>query len=172
KLITYKEDYNKANIILIINNQCGLQTLLNYILYLCAQSYEVILYSGISIISTCLLNLLKHPITSWLSTTPHFIINNIGEIKTVDQCHKQLNLIFKTLLLDTDNGISENVCRILHTFAADCFSLKSTELHKSTLIEFYNKYILLFVIDQLDIKTGSTMDGKELTKYVITRARA
>ncbi|CAF0726266.1 unnamed protein product [Adineta steineri] len=85
---------------------------------------------------------------------------------------KQLNLIFKTLLLDTDNGISEDVCRILHTFAADCFPLKSTELHKSTLIEFYNKYILLFVIDQLDIKTGSTMDGKELTKYVITRARA
>ncbi|CAF1354260.1 unnamed protein product [Adineta steineri] len=47
-----------------------------------------------------LLNLFKHPIISWLGTILHFIINNIGEIKTIDQC------------------------RILHTFTADCFPLK------------------------------------------------
>ncbi|CAF1385748.1 unnamed protein product [Adineta steineri] len=52
-----------------------------------------------------LLNLFKHPIISWLGTILHFIINNIGEIKTIDQC------------------------RILHTFTADCFPLKiNTEL--------------------------------------------
>ena len=39
-----------------------------------------------STIGTYLLTLLKHQITSWLGTTPHFIINNIGDIQTLEQC--------------------------------------------------------------------------------------
>ncbi|CAF3514800.1 unnamed protein product [Adineta steineri] len=56
--------------------------------------------SGMSTISTYLLNLFKHTRTSWLGTIPHLIIYNIGEIKNIDQC------------------------RTLHTFTADCFPLK------------------------------------------------
>ncbi|CAF3951349.1 unnamed protein product, partial [Adineta steineri] len=46
EMIIHEEDYDKANIILIINNQCGLQTLLNYILYLCIQFYHILLKSN------------------------------------------------------------------------------------------------------------------------------
>ncbi|CAF1343556.1 unnamed protein product [Adineta steineri] len=85
-MIIYEEHYNKVNIILIIDNQCGLQALFDYVIYLCIQLNEVLLYFGMSTISTCLLNLFKHLITSWLDTTPHFIIHNIDEIKTIYQC--------------------------------------------------------------------------------------
>ena len=182
-------------------------------------------------IGTYLLTLFKHQITSWLGITPHFITDNVGEIRTVDQCRpvvaflttvldlcsrekdirqqygrqfvdgiytcwsqfsclhqstniddkllivtlltktfiidshllviheqfdaisqmylsllidKQLNLTFKTRLLDllaffasidTDEHLSEDrrrlwsthLCRTLHTFTADCFPLKSNE---------------------------------------------
>ncbi|CAF1400590.1 unnamed protein product [Adineta steineri] len=85
-MIIYEEHYNKVNIILIIDNQCGLQALFDYVIYLCIQLNEVLLYSGTSTMSTYLLNVFKHPITSWLSTISHFNINNIDEIKTIDQC--------------------------------------------------------------------------------------
>jgi DNA-dependent protein kinase catalytic subunit len=189
-----------------------------------------------STVGTYLLTLFKHQITSWLGTTPHFIINNVGELKTVEQCRpvvsfltivldlcsrekdirqqygrqfvdgiytcwplftslsrsinlddkllivtlltktfiidsrllisheqfesisqmylsllidKQFNLTFKIRLLDllpffasldTDDELSEDkrrkwsddFCRTLHTFTADCFPLKSTEFHKGT----------------------------------------
>jgi len=189
-----------------------------------------------STVGTYLLTLFKHQITSWLGTTPHFIINNVGELKTIDQCRsvvtfltivldlcsrekdlrqqygrqfvdgiytcwplfsslsrsinlddklliitlltktfiidshllilheefdhisqmyllllidKQLNLTFKIRLLDllpffasldTDDDLSidkrkkwsDDFCRTLHTFTADCFPLKSTEFHKGT----------------------------------------
>ncbi|CAF1392236.1 unnamed protein product [Adineta steineri] len=246
KMITHEEDCDKANIISTIDNQRGLQALFDHIIYLGIQPNEVLPYffqsnrihtdSGMSTIGTYLLNLFKHQITSWLGTTPHFIINNIGEIKTIDQCRsivsfltivldlcskekdirqqygrqfvdgiytcwplfsllyrsinlddkllivtlltktfiidsrllilheqfqhisqmylsllidKQLNLTFKTRLLDllpffasldTDEDLSEDkrkkwsddFCRTLHTFTADCFPLKSTEFHKGT----------------------------------------
>jgi DNA-dependent protein kinase catalytic subunit len=200
------------------------------------QSNRIHTDSGMATVGTYLLNLFKHQITSWLGTTPHFIINNVGEIKTVDQCRpvvsfltiildlcsrekdirqqygrqfvdgiymcwplfsplsrstklddkllivtlltktfiidsrllilheqfdliahmylsllidKQLNLTFKTRLLDllpffasldTDEDMSEekrkkwsdDLCRTLHTFTADCFPLKSTEFSKGT----------------------------------------
>jgi DNA-dependent protein kinase catalytic subunit len=189
-----------------------------------------------STVGTYLLTLFKHQITSWLGTTPHFIINNVGELKTIEQCRsvvsfltivldlcsrekdlrqqygrqfidgiytcwplfsclsrsinlddklliitlltktfiidsrvlisheefdhisqmyllllidKQLNLTFKARLLDllpffasldTDEDIeetkrkkwSDDLCRTLHIFTADCFPLKSTEFHKGT----------------------------------------
>ena len=189
-----------------------------------------------STVGTYLLTLFKHQITSWLGTSPHFIINNIGDIRTVDQCRsvvsflaivldlcsrekdirqqygrqfidgiytcwplfsplsrsnslddkllivtlltktfiidsrllisheqfpsisqmylsllidKQVNLTFKTRLLDllpffasldTDESMfeeqrrkwSDDLCRTLHTFTADCFPLKSTEFRKGT----------------------------------------
>ncbi|CAF4567980.1 unnamed protein product, partial [Rotaria sp. Silwood1] len=200
------------------------------------QSNRIHTDSGMATVGTYLLTLFKHQITSWLGTTPHFIINNIGEIKTVEQCRlivsflsvvldlcsrekdirqqygrqfvdgiytcwslfvplyrstniddkllivtlltktfiidsrllikheqfdhisqmylsllidKQLNLTFKTRLLDllpffasldTDDDLNEDkrkkwsddFCRTLHTFTADCFPLKSTEFHKGT----------------------------------------
>jgi len=187
-------------------------------------------------IGTYLLTLFKHQITSWLGTTPHFIIDNVGEINSVEQCRpivaflttvldlcsrekdirqqygrqfvegiytcwpqffslyhsinlddkllivtlltktfiidshiliiheqfehisqmylsllidKQLNLTFKTRLLDllaffasidTDENLSEDkrkkwsndLCRTLRTFTADCFPLKSTEFPVGT----------------------------------------
>src|SRR5579871_4233950 len=49
-------------------------------------------------VGTYLLTLLKHQITSWLGTTPHFIINNVGEIKTIDQCRPVV--AFLTTVLD------------------------------------------------------------------------
>ncbi|CAF0805389.1 unnamed protein product [Adineta steineri] len=77
-----------------------------------------------------LLNLFKHLITSWLGTILHFIINNIGEIKTIDQC------------------------RISHTFTADCFQLKTIELHKGT--QEYQDHIfeneILLIISRYVIK--------------------
>ncbi|CAF0850524.1 unnamed protein product [Adineta steineri] len=45
---------------------------------------------------------------------------------------KQLNLTFKTQLLDTNEGISGDLCHKLHTATTDCFPLKSIELHKRT----------------------------------------
>ncbi|CAF1068217.1 unnamed protein product [Adineta steineri] len=86
-MILHEEDYDKANIILIFGNQCDLQALLDYITYLYTPSNEVLPYSGMSTISIYLLNLFKHPIISWLDIKPHFIINDISEIKTIDQCH-------------------------------------------------------------------------------------
>ncbi|CAF4915020.1 unnamed protein product, partial [Rotaria sp. Silwood1] len=246
KMITHEEDFDKANLVLTIDNQRGLQALFDYIIYLGIKPNEVLPYffqsnrihtdSGMATVGTYLLTLFKHQITSWLGTTPHFIINNIGEIKTVEQCRlivsflsvvldlcsrekdirqqygrqfvdgiytcwslfvplyrstniddkllivtlltktfiidsrllikheqfdhisqmylsllidKQLNLTFKTRLLDllpffasldTDDDLNEDkrkkwsddFCRTLHTFTADCFPLKSTEFHKGT----------------------------------------
>jgi hypothetical protein len=51
-----------------------------------------------STVGTYLLTLFKHQITSWLGTTPHFIINNVGEIKTIDQCRSIVS--FLTIVLD------------------------------------------------------------------------
>ncbi|CAF1534132.1 unnamed protein product [Adineta steineri] len=95
-MIFHEEDYNKANIILLIDNQCGLQALFSYIFidtFNQMQFYHIVLKSnsiytdtGMSTSNIYLLNLFKHPITSWLGTTPYFIINNISEIKTIDQC--------------------------------------------------------------------------------------
>jgi hypothetical protein len=200
------------------------------------QSNRIHTDSGMATIGTYLLTLFKHQITSWLGTTPHFIINNVGEINTTDQCRpivsfltivldlcsrekdirqqygrqfvdgiytcwlqfsplyrsinlddkllivtlltktfiidsrllitheqfhqisqmyltllidKQLNLTFKTRLLDllpffasldTDEDMpedkrkkwSDDLCRTLHIFTADCFPLKSTEFHSGT----------------------------------------
>ncbi|CAM4805641.1 unnamed protein product [Rotaria magnacalcarata] len=246
KMITHGEDFDRANIVLTIDNQRGLQALFDYIIYLGIKPNEVLPYffrsnrihsdSGMATVGTYLLTLFKHQITNWLGTTPHFIINNIGEIKTVDECRlivsflttvldlcsrdkdirqqygrqfvdgiytcwplfvllyrstniddklliltlltktfiidsrlliaheqfdhvsqmylsllidKQLNLTFKTRLLDllpffasldTDEDLSEDrrkkwsddLCRTLHTFTADCFPLKSTEFRKGT----------------------------------------
>ncbi|CAF0826166.1 unnamed protein product [Adineta steineri] len=158
-MIFHEEDYNRANIILFIDNQCGLQALLNYIF----------IYTF-----------------NWLGTTLYFIINNISEIKTIDQCRQekdicicwplfsllfrlinlddkslvgilltktfiidnrllilyeqfnhilQMYLTLKLRLLGTDETISEDLCRILlHTFTADCFPLKNIELHKSRYV--------------------------------------
>ncbi|UJR22353.1 hypothetical protein I4U23_025415 [Adineta vaga] len=253
KMITREEECDKANIILTIDNQRGLQALFDYIIYLGIKPNEVLPYffqshrihtdSGMATIGTYLLNLFKHQITSWLGTTPHFIINNVGDIKTVDQCRsvvsfltivldlcsrekdirqqygrqfvdgiytcwplftplyrslnlddkllivtlltktfiidsrllivheqfdhisqmylnllidKQLNLTFKIRLLDllpffasldTDEDMSEEkrkkwsdeLCRTLHTFTADCFPLKSTEFRKGT--QEYHDYL-------------------------------
>ncbi|CAF1189299.1 unnamed protein product, partial [Adineta ricciae] len=253
KLITKEDECDKANIVLIIDNQRGLQALFGYIIYLGIKPNEVLPHffeshrihtdSGMATIGTYLLNLFKHQITSWLGTTPHFIINNVGDIKTVDQCRsvvsfltivldlcsrekdirqqygrqfvdgiytcwplfvplyrstnlddkllivtlltktfiidsrvliiheqfdtisqmylsllvdKQLNLTFKTRLLDllpffasldTDEDMSEekrkkwsdDFCRTLHTFTADCFPLKSTEFRKGT--QEYHDYL-------------------------------
>ena len=187
-------------------------------------------------IGTYLLTLFKHQITSWLGTTPHFIIDNVDEINSVDRARsivaflstvldlcsrdkdirqqfgrqfvegiytcwpqfsflyqstnlddkllivtlltktfiidsqilitheqfdqisqmyltllidKQLNLTFKTRLLDlltffaaidTDEHLPEDkrqkwsndLCRTLRTFTADCFPLKSTEFPPGT----------------------------------------
>lgn len=246
KMITHDEEYEKANIVLTIDNQRGLQGLFEYIIYLGIKPNEVLPYffqtkrihtdSGMATVGTYLLSLFKYQITSWLGTTPHFIINNIGEIKTVDECRlvvsfltivldlcsrekdirqqygrqfvdgiymcwplfaplhrstniddkllivtlltktfiidsrllitheqfdhisqmylsllidKQLNLTFKTRLLDllpffasldNDNDLAEdkrkkwsdNLCRTLHIFTADCFPLKSNEFRKGT----------------------------------------
>ena len=261
-MITHEEDCDKANIVLTIDNQRGLQALFEYIIYLGikvnylssifriyfsrSQPNEVLPYffqsnrihtdSGMSTVGTYLLTLFKHQITGWLGTTPHFIINNVGELRTVEECRsvvaflttvldlcsrekdirqqfgrqfvdgiytcwplfsslsrsvnlddkllivtlltktfiidsrllisheqfdqisqmylsllmdKQLNLTFKTRLLDllpffasldTDEDMSEDrrrkwsddLCRTLHTFTADCFPLKSTEFRKGT----------------------------------------
>ncbi|CAF3812228.1 unnamed protein product [Rotaria sordida] len=246
KMITHEEDCDKANIVLTIDNQRGLQALFDYIIYLGIKPNEVLPYffqsnrihtdSGMATVGTYLLALFKHQITSWLGTTPHFIINNIGEIKTIEQCRlivsfliivldlcsrekdlrqqcgrqfvdgiytcwslfillyrsiniddkllivtlltktfiidsrllitheefdhisqmylsllidQQLNLTFKTRLLDllpffasldNDEDLledkrkkwSDDLCRTLHIFTADCFPLKSTEFHKGT----------------------------------------
>jgi hypothetical protein len=51
-----------------------------------------------STVGTYLLTLFKHQITSWLGTTPHFIINNIGELKTIEQCRSVVS--FLTIVLD------------------------------------------------------------------------
>ncbi|CAF3705516.1 unnamed protein product [Adineta steineri] len=96
-MIIHEEDYDKVNIVLIINNQCGLQALFGYIIYLCIQLYHILLKSD--------------------------------RIHT--DSNKQLNLIFKTRLLDTNEGISEDLCHLLHTVTTNCFPLKSIEFHKS-----------------------------------------
>ncbi|CAF4271585.1 unnamed protein product, partial [Adineta steineri] len=44
KMIIHDEDYDKANIILTIDNQCSLQAPFDYILYLCIQPHEVLQY--------------------------------------------------------------------------------------------------------------------------------
>ncbi|CAF1018671.1 unnamed protein product [Adineta steineri] len=95
-MIIHEEDYDRANIILNIDNQHALQALFDYIIYLCIQFYHNILTSnrihtdsGMLTISTYLLNLFKHSVTSWLGKTPHFIINNIDELKSIDQCYTQ-----------------------------------------------------------------------------------
>ncbi|CAF0801390.1 unnamed protein product [Adineta steineri] len=44
-MIIHEEDYDKVNIVLIINNQCGLQALFGYIIYLCIQLYHILLKS-------------------------------------------------------------------------------------------------------------------------------
>jgi len=51
-----------------------------------------------STVSTYLLTLFKYQITSWLGTTPHFIINNIGELKMIEQCRSIVS--FLTIVLD------------------------------------------------------------------------
>ncbi|CAF3970362.1 unnamed protein product [Rotaria sp. Silwood2] len=108
KMITHEEYCDKANIVLVIDNQRGLQALFDYIIYLGIKPNEVLPYffqstrihtdSGMATVGTYLLTLFKHQITSWLGTSPHFIINNIGEIKTVDQC--RLIVSFLTIVLD------------------------------------------------------------------------
>ncbi|CAF1481893.1 unnamed protein product [Adineta steineri] len=124
-MIIHEEDYDKANIILTIDNQCCLQAPFDYIIYLCIQLNEVLPYSDISIISTYLLNLYKHPITSRLDT--------------------QLNLTFKTQLLNTDESISEDLHRILHTFTTDCFSLKSAQEYHHYQDHIFENEILLLI---------------------------
>ncbi|CAF2850969.1 unnamed protein product [Rotaria sp. Silwood2] len=91
KIITHEEDCDKANIVLTIDNQRGLQALFYYIIYLGIKPNEVLPYffqstrihtdSGMATVGIYLLTLFKYQITSWLGTTPHFIINDIGEIK-------------------------------------------------------------------------------------------
>ena len=107
-MITHEEDCDKANIVLTIDNQRGLQALFEYIIYLGIKPNEVLAYffqshrihtdSGMSTIGTYLLTLFKHQITSWLGTTPHFIINNIGQLSTIEQCRSVVS--FLTIILD------------------------------------------------------------------------
>ncbi|CAF1316968.1 unnamed protein product [Adineta steineri] len=246
KMINHDDDFDKANLVLTVDVQRGLQSLFDYIIYLGIKPNEVLPYffqsnrihtdSGMTTIGTYLLTLFKHQITSWLGITPHFIIDNVGEINTVEQCRpvvvflstvldlcsrekdirqqygrqfvdgiytcwpqfsslyqstnlddkllivtlltktfiidshilttheqfdhisqmylsllidKQLNLTFKTRLLDlltffasidTDETMCEtkrqkwsnDLCRTLHIFTADCFPLKSTEFPVGT----------------------------------------
>jgi DNA-dependent protein kinase catalytic subunit len=262
-MISHEEDFDKANLVLTVDTQRGLQSLFDYIIYLGIKVFfffsftihnfllyfqpnEVLPYffqsnrihtdSGMTTIGTYLLTLFKHQMTSWLGITPHFIIDNVGEINSVEQCRpvvaflttvldlcsrekdirqqygrqfvdgiytcwpqfsslyhstnlddkllivtlltktfiidshvltihdqfdeishmylsllidKQLNLTFKTRLLDllaffasidTDENFSEekrqkwsnDLCRTLRTFTADCFPLKSTEFPPGT----------------------------------------
>ena len=108
KLITHDENIDKANIILTIDNQRGLQALFDYIIYLGIQPNEVLPYffqstrihtdSGMSTVGTYLLTLFKHQLTHWLGTTPHFIVNNLGEISTADQCRPVVS--FLAIVLD------------------------------------------------------------------------
>ena len=48
--------------------------------------------------STYLLTLFKHQITNWLGTTPDFIINNVGEIHSIEQCRS--TVAFLSTVLD------------------------------------------------------------------------
>ncbi|CAF4832365.1 unnamed protein product, partial [Rotaria sp. Silwood2] len=95
-MITHEEDFDKANLVLTVDTQRGLQALLDYIIYLGIKANEVLPYffqsnrihtdSGMTTIGTYLLTLFKHQITSWLGITPQFITDNVGEINSVEQC--------------------------------------------------------------------------------------
>ncbi|CAF1236923.1 unnamed protein product [Rotaria sordida] len=252
KMINHEEDFDKANFVLTVDTQRGLQSLLDYIIYLGIKPNQVLPYffqsnrihtdSGMTTIGTYLLTLFKHQVTSWLGITPHFIIDNVGGINSVEQCRpivaflstvldlcsrekdirqhygsqfiygiytcwpqfsslyystniddkllivtlltktfiidshqlilheqfdnisqmyllllidKQLNLTFKIRLLDllaffasidTDENLNEDkrqkwsndLCRTLRQFTADCFPLKSTEFSIGT--QEYHEY--------------------------------
>ncbi|CAF1368707.1 unnamed protein product [Rotaria sordida] len=96
KMINREEDFDKANFVLTVDTQRGLQSLFDYIIYLGIKPYQVLSYffqsnriltdSGMTTIGTYLLKLFKHQITSWLGITQHFIIDNVGEINSVEQC--------------------------------------------------------------------------------------
>ena len=62
------------------------------------QSNRIHTDSGMTTTGTYLLTLFKHQITSWLGTTPHFIIDNVGEINSVEQC--RAIIAFLTTVLD------------------------------------------------------------------------
>ena len=49
-------------------------------------------------IGTYFLTLFKHQMTSWLGITPHFIIDNVGEINSIEQCRPIV--AFLTTVLD------------------------------------------------------------------------
>ncbi|CAF3651048.1 unnamed protein product [Rotaria socialis] len=96
KMINHEEDFDKANLVLTVDTQRGLQSLFDYIIYLGIKPTEVLPHffqsnrihtdSGMTTIGTYLLTLFKHQITSWLGTTPHFITDNVGETNTIEQC--------------------------------------------------------------------------------------
>lgn len=106
-MISYDEDFDKANLVLTVDTQHGLQSLFDYIIYLGIKPSEVLPHffqsnrihtdSGMTTIGTYLLTLFKHQITSWLGTTPHFITDNVGFIDSVEQCRPVVGFLSTVL---------------------------------------------------------------------------
>ena len=99
------------------------------------QSNRVHTESGVTTVGTYLLTLFKHQITSWLGTTPHFIINNIGEITTIDQCRVVISFFIIVLdLCSREKDIRQQYGRQFVDGIYTCWPLFSL-LYRSTNID-------------------------------------
>ncbi|CAF0948619.1 unnamed protein product, partial [Didymodactylos carnosus] len=87
KMINHEQKPYLTKLTLDLENQKGLQSLFEYIIYLGIEPSEILPHffepaliqtdSGLSTVGTYLLSLFKHQITSWLAAKFYFIIENI-----------------------------------------------------------------------------------------------
>ena len=86
--------------------------------------------------STYLLTLFKHQITNWLGTTPDFIINNVGEIHSIEQCRSTVAFLSTVLdLCSREKDIRQEYGRQFVDGIYTCWKQFSFLYHQSNSLD-------------------------------------